>query len=259
MKLRSCAAVALLTASLASPAAADAVAIQAGGAVIVKPKYEGAKSYDVTGAPLIAPSGGSSEGWVQFKGIDDLRFRLLNLGGLEAGPLVGYRFGRDESDGDLLRGLGDVDGGIVAGGFVAYDLGVVKPFLSYHHQISGDDVGAVARIGAELAVPLAMRARMTLTGGVTWADDDYMQSFFGVTAAQSATSLAGLARFDAEAGFKDAFVGLSTELPLNDRLTLRLAGRYSHLLGDAADSPVTESVSQWSGSAGLTYRFVVPR
>lgn len=233
------------------------IGLQAGGIAIVKPKFEGSKDYEVVGAPIVGPAGGDGNGVVQFKGIDDLRFRLLDHAGFEAGPLVGYRFGRDEDDADRLDGLGDVDGGLVAGGFVAFRMGLLKPFLSYHHQVTGDDTGGLARLGVEARLPMFERFKVVATGGVTWADDDYMQSYFGVTAAQNAAS--GLAVFDAEAGVKDVFLGLAADVPIAERWSLKLSGRYTHLLGDAADSPIVETESQWQGGIGVTYRFSVAR
>lgn len=233
------------------------IGLQAGGGVFVKPKFEGSKSFDVIGAPIVGPAGGDGNGVVQFKGVDDLRFRLFEYAGFEAGPLVGYRFDRDEDDAARLNGLGDVDGGVVAGGYVAYRMGILKPFLSYHHQVTGDDTGGIARLGVEARIPVFDRFRLTATGGVTWADDDYMQSYFGVTALQSAAS--GLAVFNAEAGVKDVFFGLSADVPVTDRWSVKLSGRYSHLVGDAADSPIVETESQWQGGVGLTYRFSVAR
>lgn len=233
------------------------IAMQAGALAVVKPKFEGSKDYDVTGAPIVGPAGGNGDGPVQFKGIDDLRFRLIDRGGLEAGPLIGYRFDRNEDDSERLSGLGDVDGGVVVGGYAAYRMGLLKPYLSYHHQVTGDDTGGIARLGVEARLPVAARVAVTATGGVTWADDDYMRSYFGVSAAQNVAS--GLAAFDAGAGVKDVFIGLATDVPLGERWSLKLSGRYAHLLGDAAASPIVETESQWQGAVGLSYRFGVGR
>jgi outer membrane scaffolding protein for murein synthesis (MipA/OmpV family) len=248
------AAAVLASAQLSPVTVALARDVQAGGMVIVKPKYEGAKDYEVTGAPIIAPAG-SGSGLVQFNGLDDLRIRLLDQHGFEAGPLVGYRFGRDQDDADLLDGLGDVDGGLVVGGYAGYRFGAVMPFVSYHHQITGDDTGGVARLGVEARVPLLGALDLKATAGVSWADDDYMQSYFGISAGQAITSTAGLAAYDASSGIKDAFLGASASMPLSERWSLKLTGRYTHLLGDAADSPIVESESQWMGGIGATYRF----
>ncbi len=231
--------------------------LQAGGIVVVRPKYEGSDQYEVTGAPIVAPAGYSDGGLVQFKGIDDVRFRLLNLNGFEAGPVAGYRFGRDEDDADRLTGLGDVDGGLILGGFAAYRVGPFAAFASYGHQVGGDDTGGQLRFGGESRFMLSPVLAVTATIGATWADDDYMGSYFGVTAAQSARS--GLAAYDADAGVKDVYFGLASDVALDDRWTLKLTGRYSRLIGDAADSPIVESEDQFMGGLGLTYKFSIPR
>lgn len=226
---------------------------QVGGLAIVKPKYEGSKDYEVLAVPFAAPAGDTGSGFVQFKGLDDLRFRLLNAGGFEAGPVAGYRFGRDDSDAARLTGLGDVDGGLVVGGYVAYRMGAIMPFVSYNYQVTGDDTGGLLRGGLEVKHTFARGISATFTGGATWADSDYMASYFGVTAAQSFAS--GLAAFDADAGIKDAYFSAVADVPLSERWTLKLLGKYTHLLGDAADSPIVETESQWMGGVGLSYRF----
>ncbi len=227
---------------------------QVGGVVFVAPKYEGAKDYEVRGAPFIAPAGLGETSRVQFRGPDDLRFRAIEFNGFEAGPLAGWRFDRDESDAARLRGLGDVDGGFVAGGYAAYHAGPITPFVSYHHQLTGDDTGALIRFGAETKASFVWGS-VTATAGATYADDDYMDAYFSVTQAQSAASAAHLAAYDADAGIKDMYLGLTSDVPLSDVWTLKLSGRYSRLLGDAADSPIVESENQFFGGLGLSYRF----
>jgi outer membrane protein len=228
---------------------------QIGGIVFVTPKYEGAKDYEVLGAPFIAPAGLDDTSRVQFRGPDDLRFRAIEFSGFEAGPLVGWRFDREESDSSHLDGLGDVDGGLVVGGYAAYRLGPISPFVSYHHQVTGDDTGALVRFGAEAKTPLSGGIKLTTSVGATYADDDFMDAYFSVTPAQSAASTAGLGVYDAEAGIKDVFVGFTSDVPLSGPWSLKLAGRYSRLVGDAADSPVVESEDQFFGGLGLSYRF----
>jgi hypothetical protein len=45
---------------------------------------------------------------VKFRGLDDIRVRALGGERLQAGVVTGYITERDESDGRLLRGLGDI-------------------------------------------------------------------------------------------------------------------------------------------------------
>lgn len=244
----------------ADVASAQTLDLQVGGAATVGPKYEGSKEYEVRGFPIIAPAGtpgGADAGFVQFRGIDDIRFRALHSNGFELGPLAGYRFGRDEDDAVRLTGLGDVDGGVVVGAYAAYDFGFLKPFLSYHHQVTGDDSGGLIRFGAEKRWMIASGAALTAIAGASYASDDYMDAYFTVTAAQSAAS--GLAAFDADAGVKDVYLSLGADIPLTDVWSLKLGAKYAHLLGDTRDSPIVETDHQFTGMAGVTYRFSMSR
>jgi outer membrane scaffolding protein for murein synthesis (MipA/OmpV family) len=231
--------------------------LQAGGFVIVAPKYDGSKEYEVTGLPIIVPSGYGigDDGLIQLRGPDDLRLRAFQLNGFEAGPLVGWRFDRDQNDSARLRGLGDVDGGFVVGGYAAYRTGSFMPFISYHQQVSGDDTGSLIRFGVEAKAPVAYSLSLTTTVGASYANADYMEAYFSVTPAQSAASSAGLPAYEADAGIKDVYFGVTTDVPLARDWSLKLSGRYSRLVGDAADSPIVENENQFYGGLGLTYRF----
>lgn len=237
-------------------AGAASIDLVAGGMVIVAPKYEGAKSYEVRAFPFIAPAGFGSggDGFVQFRSVDDVRIRVLNANGFEAGPLIGWRFGREDSDATRLRWIGDVDGGLLVGAYVAYRAGPVLPFITYQHQVTGDDTGGVLRFGIEHKTSLAHGITLTTTVGTSYADNHYMDAFFSITPAQSAASLAGLGVFNANAGFKDVYIGVAGDVPLAKDWTLKLSARYSHLVGDAGNSPVVESESQFYAGVGLTYR-----
>ena len=227
----------------------------AGGFVAVKPKYEGSDEYEIVGAPVLYPSFGGFGGNLAVRGADDIRYRLINANGFMAGPLAGYNFGRDEDDGDRLAGLGDIDGGFVLGGFVGYR---VAPWLvfdvSYHRTLSGDVDGGQLRFGAETEMPVSRSVSLLGRIGATYADENYMASYFGVSAAQEASSTFGLTAYDADAGIKDVHVELGARVKMSERLTFKLTGRYSQLVGDAADSPVIETEDQFSGAASITYK-----
>ncbi len=230
--------------------------LQAGGVVVVVPKYEGSEHYKVLGFPFIAPAGlGDDGGGLSVKGPDHIQYRLYETQGFEFGPLAGYRFGRQQDDGKLLHGLGDVDGGIVVGAYAAYKFGPFKALASYHHQVTGDDTGGVLKMGVEAETRLSPGFKLTAGVGTTYADGSYMQSFFGVTAAQMVHSTAGLSVYSPDAGIKDVNLSLVADIALAPRWDLKLIGNYARLVGDAADSPVIETENQFFGGAVLSYKF----
>ena len=230
--------------------------VRVGGVLIVQPEYEGSDEYEVLGAPYLLPifAGGGPGLFSRFdaRGADDVRFNLIQHDGFVAGPLGGYSFGRDEDDGDLLEGLGDIDGGVVAGGFVGYYVGPVLFDVSYHHFFD-DSEGYQIRFGAQIEKPISERVTLTGRIGATYADENYMQTYFGTDGGVV------VGDFEADAGFKDVHVQLGVNAELDERWTVRTSIRYSRLLDDAADSPIVESEDQFTGTIGLSYRFDVDR
>ena len=230
-----------------------------GGFVAVSPKYEGSDEYQVFGLPYVLPDFGSVGSMVDIRGADDVRFKLFNGDRFTAGPLAGYRFDREEDDGDLLGGLGDVDGGLVVGAFAGFK--ILPPLMlvvSYHRTVTGDVDGGQLRFGVDYEQQVSPRLTLIARAGASYADDEFMQSYFGVTDAQATNSTAGLTAFDADAGIKDVHIGLGSVIQMSDRWSVRLYGQYSRLVGDAADSPVIETEDQFSGSLGVLYKFGSP-
>lgn len=231
--------------------------LNVGAALAIRPTYEGSDEYEVIGFPIVAPQFSYATGErskVSFRGLDDIRYRLIDWNGFEAGPLAGYDFGREEDDGALLRGLGDIDGGVVIGGFVGYRFDRVLFDIAYLQNVTSEhDTGFELRLAAQTELNLTDRSDLTLTAGTTYASDDYQQTYFGIAVAQSAAS--GLTAFDAESGFKDVHLDAKIKTALTDRITLNVGGRYQRLIGDAADSPVVASEDQFLGTVSLSYRF----
>ena len=90
----------------------------------------------------------------------------------------------------------------------------------------------------------------------TWADDNYTQTFYGVTATQSARS--GMQQYTAESGFKDAGITLDLDYRLTENWSVTGRVGYKRMLGDAADSPLVSdrgSEDQFSTGIFVSYRF----
>ena len=264
--LATCGAVPVLAADATSPTYSETVfsegrwGVSVGGFAGFAPAYEGSDEFRFVGYPLILPKyygdnyDPNVRSRVDFRSIDDVRFSLLRLGGLDVGPLAGYSFGRDEDLANRLTGMGDVDGGITVGGFASYTF---EPFfvdIAYNTQVTGDtDTGYTLRFGAGIETNLSERMVASAYVGSTYASADYMDAYFSVTPAQSAAS--GLAVYDASSGIKNVGLDLGLDYRMTDRVTLKSKAGYYRLLGDAADSPVTASRNQFSGGLGVTYTF----
>jgi MipA family protein len=235
----------------------DGIRVTVGAAVVTMPKYEGASTYLFAAVPILkfAPLGGGMDALNRFdaKALDDLSFSLVKQERFEVGVLTGYRIGRKESDAAVLHGLGDIKGSLVGGGFAKYSFGSAFVRASVNQSLTGDDSGAVLRLAA--GTKYALTERVTVTADL-WADaanNTYMDTFFGVSSAQSLRS--GLRTYDPGAGFKSLSAKLGTELALTPDWTLDASAGYSRLIGDAADSPLVSSANRYDGRVGLSRSF----
>ncbi len=226
--------------------------VKIGAGALITPKYEGSNDYEVIGFPTV--SLGTVGGRLTVDGADSVKYAIHKKDGFEFGPLVGYRFGRDESDGTLLTGLGDVDGGLVVGAYAKYWIGSAYLGASYHQQVTGDDTGYEIKLKVGAERDLSDRVKVDASVGATYSSDEYMDSFFSVPTGGGANA----AQYDADAGFKSVYANLGMTIVLSDRWEAKLSGQYTRLLDEAGNSTVVESKDQFMGLVGLSYSFDWP-
>ena len=124
--------------------------------------------------------------------------------------------------------------------------------------MTGDESGFELSFGAKPTRQVTERVKVVARVGTTFASDDYMQTYFGVSPAQAARSRAGLPVYDPDAGIKDVYVELGSEITLGERWLLKPGGRYGRLVGDAGDGPIVQNENQFSGVLGMGYKFHLP-
>ena len=90
----------------------------------------------------------------------------------------------------------------------------------------------------------------------TYANDNYMKTYFGVTTSQASAS--GFKEFNANSGIKDVGIGTTLIYPFNKYWSFITIANYTRLLNDAANSPLVENAGSknqfWLG-LGVAYRF----
>ncbi len=244
--------------SPAGPAPKKDWDIRIGGAAFYQPKYEGSDQYKASALPLLM---------INYRDLVFLRGTTLGVNAftaqgvrpgdkLQIGPLLNYRFGRDESDSDDLRGMGDIDGAVELGGFVNYGFGPWSAGLTVLRDVSDSHDGLTAKFSGGHRLPLGPKWMLRSEFFATWADENYNKAFFGVTAAQSARS--GLRQYQPDGGFKDAGVTLDLDYRLTEKWSLTGRAGYKRLLGDVADSPLVKdrgTPNQLSTGVFVGYRF----
>lgn len=184
-------------------------------------------------------------------------------GAIAAGPLIRYRFGRDDVDNDAVDALEEVDGALELGGFVGYSLfGLAQPgdSLSFRVEtafdVSDGHGGVLMSPRVSYAFPVTRRLRTTLTASTEYGGGDFNDAFFSVDAAGSAAS--GLDTFEADGGFYRAGLSLGATYSFTETWGVTGLISYNRLIGDAADSPIVDDegdADQLFGGVGVLYKF----
>lgn len=218
-----------------------------GGAALV-PEYEGSDDMKVQPLPIVSAT---YDDWLQIA-TDGATADVYRSGPFTFSATLGYEGGRDDDDDKALHGLGDVDFGVTTGARAAAEFGPATVSLEVEKTLGGSD-GLRGIAGVELGQAVTPRLRLGVGASVTLADDNRMQSYFGVDRKQAQRS--GYRRYDADAGPERVDLEASALLNLDDSWFLKGQAGLGLLVGDAADSPITQRKAQPSGYMALGFRF----
>lgn len=253
----------LMLASLLSPAAAqedgDSNNFVVVGAASL-PEFEGADEQQIVPFGVLRLNA-----WGAGIEIDGLQGRVNVLGDgsiLRAGPAFSFTPPRD-SDDPAIEALRDVNFAVEVGAYVGFETpfggleeGTLSGMVQVRHDVLDEHNGLL--ITPELEYFFAVNRMFRVGAGInaTWASEDYMDAYFGVTADDALAS--GLTEFDAGSGFKDAGAEVYSIFSFSERWGLFSRVAYNRLLGDAADSSIVQEAGdrdQLFYGGGLFYRF----
>ena len=225
-----------------------------GAGALALPSYTGAASMKVIPLP-----------WVDLhykdrfflSPIAGLGVNLVAVPGARLGVALLPDLGRSASSSDRLRGWGDIGAGADLRLFgVLRVVGPIAALAGVRRQLGGGN-GTVVDGGLTATLPLLRHLLVSATGTLTWANARYTRSYFGVDADQSATALSfgsTLPTFVPGAGLRDASLALSGVFRLDHHWSVQSIFRTEVLLGDVANSPLTERRTQLSFGGFIAYR-----
>ena len=110
-------------------------------------------------------------------------------------------------------------------------------------------------VNASLATQRRLSPEWMLVGsvGINAANERWAQTQFGITPAQSAAS--GLPIYTPGSGIRDVNAVIGVNYRVSDQWTAFGRLNYLQLVGDSANSPITQSKSQAGAFFGIGYRF----
>jgi len=221
----------------------------------VSPEYPGSETFGVSPIPLIDIAYRADLPLLDtifLNTRDGLGVVLLRRGPFSMGASVGYAPGRDQDDDDRLRGMDDIDGAARGKVFVRGEFGMFGVRLEAERAF-GDQDGTTITLGASAKHRVSASLRLVGQVGVTWADSDHMQQWFGVDSVQAQRSL--FTAYQPGSGFRDVHASLTGVYDISPSWSATATIGVAQLLGDAADSPLVERATQPFGLLGISYRF----
>jgi len=192
-------------------------------------------------------------GW--FAGVGNgIGYKFDSPPNMQYGLRVTVDLGRDANDAVALTGMGDIDVRPEVGGFFNYFI-TPEWFLtsSFRYGSGNDRNGSQTDVGIGWSSQVAPQWRLGLGLAATYVNSKYMQAFYGVTAAQSASS--GYAEYTPGAGWRDVRGSASLTYFFDAEWSLTGAITVRALQGDAKASPIVNEDLPVSGVLAISYKF----
>jgi outer membrane scaffolding protein for murein synthesis (MipA/OmpV family) len=185
----------------------------------------------------------------------------LRRGRFRAGVGLAFDGGRKDHDtggifgggDDRLAGMGNIDFTLGARGFAAYRVGFVDFNVSAVKYLGKQNDGVLAGFG--VSAPLPLGKKLVFIPGIraSWADDKYMQTFFGVTPLQASRSI--FPQFTARAGIQEVRASANLIYRFNNHWFAAVNTNVSRLMDDSARSPISITDTNTSVTTLLGYHF----
>jgi outer membrane protein len=226
-----------------SPPEVKATTYTVGLGVGMIPDYEGSDNYKATPIPYFRAQMATGQ-YLQLLG-GTLTANLMQGSTWQAGPLLRYRAERnDDVENEQVKRLKKVDAALELGGFVGFQQNQWNAKFDIAQDVAGGHEGFLATLTGGYTFIRTQTAMLGLNLSTTYASSQYMDSYFTVTPAGFFRSR--LMPYNASAGFKDVAATLIGRYNFDRHWGIMGALQLKELVGDAADSPVTDH----AGSAG---------
>jgi MipA family protein len=223
----------------------------------VGPAYAGSEVTRVAPIPYVDVRG-LLGGRVYISDVNGLGLNLVDTGSFRAGLNVGEAAGRKSTVDAHLRGLPDIGEFASIGGFLAY---WSKPFAFQAilaHRV-GSHPGTAASFGTTYSVSPLPNLELTASTSVSWADAHSLNTFFGISPAEAAHTVAignPLPPYAPRSGVFNVSATFAAVYMLGDHWGL--VGRVGliDLIGNSVnDSPLTQRSFQPNTQIGVLYVF----
>lgn len=227
------------------------------------PDYEGSNNYIIGGAPFLKLTYPKSQYYLRLMGTE-LSANIVNHPFLRFGPVVNYRFGRNDtsdSKDDVVKEMSKIKNAFEVGAFAGVEVvdsenprNRLNVSVTYLNDISNVSKGYNVSLNARYWHQVHQMVDVSLGVGATYADNRYMNTYFSVS--ESDSDKTGLDIFKASDGIKDINVSPAVVVHLSKDWHIAAGVRYKHLTDDAKNSPLVDKVGsadQFITGLGIAY------
>jgi outer membrane protein len=225
--------VAVLLAAI--PAAVAVEKLEFGFGPGLAPDYEGSEDYELVPVPYALAQWASGQ-YVHLLG-NKLKGNVLPSDMWSLGPMLEYISSRGDVDNNQVDDMQNVDASFMVGVFGGVKIDRWSASIELRQDIA-DDNGFLATLNGGYNLPINEQLKLGFGAFTTYADGDYMNTYFSVDSGDARRS--GLKEDDADSGFKDVGLNLSADYDFYENWSVMGLLRYTRLVGDAEDSPVVD-------------------
>jgi outer membrane scaffolding protein for murein synthesis (MipA/OmpV family) len=239
----------IVLAPLGGPIPEWRVTLGLGSAVM--PRYTGSNDYRLTPAPAFD---------IRWRDIaflssgDGLGVNLPRGETYRAGVAINYDVGRNQHLAGRLNGIGNVDAAPEVRLFGEMFVEAVVLSVNLRRAIGGHD-GLIGDVGAYVPVVGTEDLVIFVGPSLTMANGRYTQSYFGISAAQAAGSVAHLPLYTANGGLNNATFGATAIYHFNEHWLVDADVAWERLLDSAGNSPIVQDRNQLAMSVIFAYQF----
>lgn len=220
------------------------------------PRYQGSKNYTSGLQPLLR----IERGIFFLDSEDGLGVQWQNNSGFNVSAALGYDYGRADGDSDFrygsdkLKGMGEVGGATVLNLYASQQL---TSWLAAHAQarlrMGGEHSGNQYSLGCDTTLLDTDRDNVTWGIDVHAGDSHYNQSYFGVTALQSAAT--DFDPYKADSGIHAYSTELSWRHQFDTHWSSIVGVELTHYTDQVRNSPIVTKDTSATSYLGVAYKF----
>ncbi len=227
-----------------------------------RPEYEGSDHRVSKATPAVFLRYGrftltNASGFVTRRADDVVRglgVDMVQKGAVRVNLALRFDAGRSEGTSDALAGLGDIEPTVRARLTATWrGDGGLRAGAAWSVDALGRGGGNVGDVSLGWETRLGTHTTATVGTALSAAGDRYMQTYYGISAAQAART--GYPVYEPRAGLRDLSLSVGTRTEIGDDWVLLGGAAATRLLGPAARSPLTRQRGGWGLNLGLARRF----